>query len=252
MKQFLILFLSFCLSCNLFARENNELLFNKGVEAFNNKDYRLSAQIFGELEKADPLNATLHYNLGTSYLKLQTTGLSIYHLEKSLKLRPGYEPARINLNFAEKLKTKMSKGNLPVPQQQMLYSVFDFITPNSWAYMAIATMIAAAILFCVFRISSTAAVKKLSLALGMLLFVVSISSYFISKNQSGYLMANHYVIVKEAGVSLMSEPRAVSKIEQTLYEGSKGFIKEETDQWIKIQLQSDTIGWVEKSKVLQY
>jgi len=252
MKQFLVLFLSFCLSCNLFAQEDNAMLFNKGIEAFNNKDYRSSVQIFGKLEKADPLNATLHYNLGTAYLKLQQTAPSIYHLEKSLKLRPGYEPARINLNFAEKLKTKMSRGNLPVPQQQMLYSVFDFITPNGWAYMAIAAMMAAVVLFCGFRITHRAALKKLLFALGILLFAVSISSYLISKNQSGYLLTDHYVIVKETEVPLMSEPRAISKIEQTLYEGSKGFIREETGQWIKIQLQSDTIGWVEKSRVFQY
>lgn len=252
MKQFLVLFLSFCLSCNLFAQEENTVLFNKGVEAFNNKDYQSSARIFEKLEKADPLNATLHYNLGTSYLRLQQTGLSIYHLEKSLKLRPGFEPARINLNFAEKLKTKMSRGNLPVPQQQMLYSVFDFMTPDSWAYTAIATMMVAVALVCGFKITNKAAAKKLLFAFGLLLFAVSISSYFISKNQSGYLLTNHYVIVKDNEAPLMSEPRAVSKLEQTLHEGTKGFIKEETDQWIKIQLQSDTIGWVEKNKVFQY
>ena len=130
MKQLLILFLSFCFSLGLQAQENNDALFTKGINAFNQKDYTASAQVFEKLVKKDSLNATLHYNLGTAYLRLQNTGLSIYHLEKSLKLQPDYEPARINLNFAEKLKTKITKGNLPIPQQQMLYSVFNFLKPN--------------------------------------------------------------------------------------------------------------------------
>ena len=50
----------------------------------------------------------------------------------------------------------------------------------------------------------------------------------------------------------MNEPRNVAKITTTLNEGEKGFIQEETNQWIKIQLQNDTIGWVDKKNVLQY
>src|SRR5690606_39333722 len=137
MKQIVILFLCFCFSGVLFAQESNDALFTKGINAFNQKDYAASAKIFNDLVKIDSLNSVLHYNLGTSYLRLQNTALSIYHLEKSLKLQPNYEPARINLNFAEKLKTKVTKGNLPIPQQQMLYSVFNFLKPNSWAYLAI-------------------------------------------------------------------------------------------------------------------
>ena len=82
--------------------------------------------------------------------------------------------------------------------------------------------------------------------------VISIGSYFISKNQSNYLLMNNYVIVKDNDVSLMNEPRSVAKITATLNEGEKGFIQEETNQWIKIQLQNDTIGWVDKKNVLQY
>ena len=252
MKQLLILFLSFCFSGVLFAQENNDALFTKGINAFNQKDYETSAQVFEKLVKVDSLNATLHYNLGTSYLRLQNTALSIYHLEKSLKLQPDYEPARINLNFAEKLKTKVTKGNLPIPQQQMLYSVFNFLKPNTWAYLAIASMFLTVILLIVYRLNANATAKKALFTFSMFALAISIGSYFISKNQSDYLLMNNYVIVKDNDVLLMNEPRTVAKITATLNEGEKGFIQEETNQWIKIQLQNDTIGWIDKSKVLQY
>src|SRR5690554_1080892 len=252
MKQLLILFLSFFLSLGLQAQENNDALINKGINAFNQKDYTQSVQIFKELVKVDSLNATLHYNLGTAYLRLQNTGLSIYHLEKSLKLNPDYEPARINLNFAEKLKTTVSKGNLPVPQQQMLYSVFNFLTPNTWAYLAIGAMIFTVVLLIAYRFSQNAMFKKIFFSSSILLLVVSILSFTISKNQSKFILSKHYVIVKEKAVKLMEEPRAIAKITSTLNEGEKAFIKEETERWIKIQLPNDTIGWVEKNKVLQY
>lgn len=252
MKQLLILFLSFCFSSVLFAQENNDALFTKGINAFNQKDYETSAHVFEKLVKVDSLNATLHYNLGTSYLRLQNTALSIYHLEKSLKLQPDYEPARINLNFAEKLKTKVTKGNLPIPQQQMLYSVFNFLKPNTWAYLAIASMFLTVILLIVYRLNANATAKKVLFTFSMFALAISISSYFISKNQSDYLLMHHYVIVKDNDVLLMNEPRTVAKITATLNEGEKGFIQEETNQWIKIQLQNDTIGWIDKSKVLQY
>ena len=252
MKQLLILFLSFCFSLGLQAQENNDALFNKGINAFNQKDYSASAQLFEKLVKTDSLNATLHYNLGTAYLRLQNTGLSIYHLEKSLKLQPDYEAARINLNFAEKLKTKVTKGNLPIPQQQMLYSIFNFLKPNAWAYLAIASMFLTVIVLVIYRLNSNATAKKTLFTLSIFTLAISIGSYFISKNQSDYLLMNNYVIVKDKDVLLMNEPRSVAKITATLNEGEKGFIQEETNQWIKIQLQNDTIGWVDKKNVLQY
>lgn len=252
MKQLLILFLSFCFSLGMQAQENNDALFNKGINAFNQKDYETSAQVFEKLIKVDSLNPTLHYNLGTSYLRLQNTALSIYHLEKSLKLQPDYEPARINLNFAEKLKTKVTKGNLPIPQQQMLYSVFNFLKPNTWAYLAIASMFLTVILLVVYRLNANTTAKKMLFTFSMFALAISVGSYFISKNQSDYLLMHHYVIVKDKKVLLMNEPRSVAKISTTLNEGEKGFIQEETNQWIKIQLQNDTIGWVDKNKVLQY
>lgn len=252
MKQLLILFLSFCFSLGLQAQENNDALFTKGINAFSQKDYEASAQVFEKLVKTDSLNATLHYNLGTAYLRLQNTGLSIYHLEKSLKLQPDYEAARINLNFAEKLKTKVTKGNLPIPQQQMLYSVFNFLKPNAWAYLAIASMFLTVVALIIYRLNSNATAKKALFTLSIFTLAISIGSYFISKNQSDYLLMNNYVIVKDKDVLLMNEPRSVAKITATLNEGEKGFIQEETNQWIKIQLQNDTIGWVDKKSVLQY
>ncbi|WCM41348.1 tetratricopeptide repeat protein [Flavobacterium sp. CBA20B-1] len=252
MKQLMMLFFSFCFSLGIHAQENNDALLKQALNAFNEKEYAASAQIFEKLVKIDSLNAALHYNLGTSYLRMQNTALSIYHLEKALKLQPDYEAARINLNFAEKLKTKVTKGNLPIPQQQMLYSVFNFLKPNAWAYLAIASMFLTVILLVVYRLNANATAKKALFTLSIFTLAISIGSYFISKNQSDYLLMHHYVIVKDADAVLMNEPRTVAKVSATLIEGEKGFIQEATNQWIKIQLPNDTIGWVDKNKVLQY
>ena len=251
MKNYWMLFWIF-IFCKTLSAQNNDVLFSQGMTAFEEKDHETSAKIFSQLVQTDSLNATLHYNLGTSYLKLQNTGLSIYHLEKALKFRPDYEQARINLNFAEKLKTTASKGNLPIPQQQMLYSVFDFLKPNMWAYLTLGTMFAGIGLLLFYLFSSNATTKKILFSTGIFAVAISILSYFISKNQSDYLLEHHYVIVTQKETILMQEPRNISKVLQNITEGSKGLIVEETNQWIKIQLENDTTGWVEKNKVLKY
>src|SRR5690554_7909519 len=87
MKNYWLLFLVF-LFCGALSAQNNDSLFSQGIAAFDQKDYETSTKIFSQLVQDDSLNATLHYNLGTSYLRLQNTGLSIYHLEKALKFRP--------------------------------------------------------------------------------------------------------------------------------------------------------------------
>lgn len=251
MKNYILLFWCFIFGHVLFA-QHNDTLFSKGIKAFENKEYKEAVNVFSQLIKTDSLNATLHYNLGTSYLKMQNTGLSIYHLEKSLKLQPNNEAARINLNFAEKLKVGSTKGNLPIPQQQMLYSVFDFLSPNTWAYVALGTVFLAVVFFVFYVFSQNSSLKKILFGSGIFMVVMSVCSYFISKNQSKYLTTNHYVVFVNKEAKLMTEPRSISKILLNVNEGSKGFIKDETDQWIKIQLQNDTIGWVEKNNIMQY
>lgn len=250
MKKVLIFFISVCFSLTLFA--NNNEVFNKAIKSYQEKDYKKSAELFNELIKSDSLNPTLHYNLGTAYLRLQNTGLSIYHLEKSLKLNPDNEAARINLNFAEKLKTTVSKGNLPVPQQQMLYSVFNFMKPNTWAAFTITAMIIAVLLFIAFMFTNNNVLKKVLFSVGIAGLIISVASYFIAKNQTNYLSSNHYVIFKNDGSKLLQEPRIVSKTTFNVTEGEKGFILDETEQWYKIQLPNDTIGWVDKNSVLKY
>lgn len=252
MKHLLVLFLSFCYALGLNAQGSNDVLFTKALNAYKAKDYKQSVEIFEKLIKVDSLNPTLHYNLGTAYLREQKTGLSIYHLEKSLKLQPNYEAARINLNFAEKLKTNITKGNLPIPQQQMLYSVFNFLKPNTWAYLAIGLMVGSVVLLIGYRLTTNTAFKKALFIVGIFSLFMSVGSYFISKNQSTFLLKNNYVIINNKDTSLLNEPRSASKITTTLVEGEKGFIKEQTNQWVKIQLQNDTIGWVHKNNVLLY
>lgn len=251
MRNYWILFCVLMLCKNLAAQEN-DALFTEGITAFENKNYHSSIEIFSKLIKADSLNPTLHYNLGTSYLKLQNIGLSIYHLEKALKIRPDYEQARINLNFAEKLKTTIYKGSLPIPQEQVFYSLFNFLKPNTWAYIALATMLVgtAFLIFYIFIAKTTP--KKMLFSLGLFAVGFSILSYLISKNQSSFLLKQHYVIAIKEEIALMQDPRKVSKVLLEISEGSKGLILQETKQWIKIKLENDSIGWVEKNKVLKY
>src|SRR5690554_428242 len=251
MRNYWVLFCVFML-CGSLAAQENDALFTEGITAFENKDYQSSIEVFSQLIETDSLNPTLHYNLGTSYLRLENIGLSIYHLEKALKLRPDYEQARINLNFAEKLKSTISKGSLPIPQEQVFYSLFNFLKPNSWAYLALVTMLVGTALFVFYIFNSKATTKKVLFTFGLLAAGVSIMSYFISKNQSNFLLKQHYVIVIKEEITLMQEPRTVSKVLLEISEGSKGLILEETKQWIKIRLENDNIGWVEKNKVLKY
>src|SRR5690554_7365211 len=75
--------------------------------------------------------------------------------------------------------------------------------------------------------SNKAVTKKILFSIGIFAVGISILSYFISKNQSNYLLEHHYVIVTQKGTVLMHEPRNISKVLQNITEGSKGLIKED-------------------------
>jgi len=50
-------------------------------------------------------------------------------------------------------------------------------------------------------------------------------------------------------VSLKSEPKKSSTDVLILHEGTKVYILENVDNWLKVQLTDDTTGWIEESSI---
>jgi len=102
-----LFFLSFSLSLNLtapsvFAGEpSGENLFQKGLAAYQNKQFAEARDHFQNLIEQNTVSAPLLHNLALTHFQLDQAPMALALWRKALTIDPGFRPARAGRDFAE-------------------------------------------------------------------------------------------------------------------------------------------------------
>ena len=234
---------------SLTMAQNNQEAISKAISAYNEKEYAVAIDLWKNVLKNYPDNANLHYNLANAYYQNTQTGLSIYHYEKALKIKPDFVQAQINLEFAQKLKIDKFKGQFSLSQSEIFYNIFDFLSINTWAVLSIIFSVVTFIVFGVYYLNNNSRTKKISFSLMFVFLFLSMVSVLITSMQKSFLNKSSFGIVIPKEVLLKEQPRASSKTVLKIHEGSKVVIDETSDKWYKIRLVNDTLGWINKEEI---
>jgi tetratricopeptide (TPR) repeat protein len=91
-----------CLAFSAFAEDrSSENLFERGLAAFQNKDYPQARDHFQKLLEQNTVSAAVLHNLALSYFQLDQAPMALALWRKALTLEPGFRPARAGRDFAE-------------------------------------------------------------------------------------------------------------------------------------------------------
>ncbi|MBF0201123.1 MAG: BatD family protein, partial [Desulfamplus sp.] len=82
------------------ARYDPSMEFVRGVDAYNNGEYKASAEIFTSIAAKGIHNPYLYYNIGNAFLKAGRTGDAILWYERAKKEIPFDPDLRFNLEYA--------------------------------------------------------------------------------------------------------------------------------------------------------
>src|SRR5262245_54176081 len=74
--------------------------FLRGNKLYQTGDYAGALNAYGEVTNRGLTAPELEYNLGNTGLKSGKLGLAVLHYRRALALRPNYESAWLNLNYA--------------------------------------------------------------------------------------------------------------------------------------------------------
>lgn len=80
---------------------SKENLFQKGLAAYQNKQFTEARDLFQKLIEQDAVSAPLLHNLALAEFQLQQAPLALALWRKALTLDPGFAPARAGRDFAE-------------------------------------------------------------------------------------------------------------------------------------------------------
>jgi tetratricopeptide (TPR) repeat protein len=243
-RNILILLLLVFTTGSVFSQDELPAKFKKGVEYYSSSNYQEALKEWTDIYNTGYRSATLDYNIGNAYFKLNNIPGAILFYERALLLKPADNSINYNLQIARSLV--VDKFN-EIPQ---LFFVrwFDFLSlllrTNTWAVFSVISFILFLLLLSVYIYSSRYRLKVLSFWLALLLLIVSASSLAFTMRNKSLVYDSRKAIIFAPSVNGKSSPDNSGTDLFVLHEGSKVSVEDTVGDWYEIKLSDGNKGWV--------
>ncbi|MES2545245.1 MAG: tetratricopeptide repeat protein [Bacteroidota bacterium] len=240
------IFYIFLLTTQVFFAQNG---FETGNVLYQKGNYQEAVTSYESVLNTKKHSAELYFNLGNCYYKLNKVAPSIYNYEKALLLNPEDVEIQNNLKFAQKLQIDEVKEVPKVGFSKLIQDFTSTFHYNTWAWISVGFSTLFLLFFVGYYFSQTTTSKRvffIGLFFVLFLLLICVSAAFFERNQN---QNDRPAIVFAEVVSVKSEPKNNSNDAFVLHEGTKVYVKETLDNWLKIQLADGTDGWIEKGNV---
>ncbi|WP_221259344.1 tetratricopeptide repeat protein [Flavobacterium okayamense] len=234
----------------IWAQDASQILFEKANENYRQEKFELAASQYESiLENQKVASAELYYNLGNAYYKLGKVAPAIFNLEKALLLNPDDEAIQTNLHFAQKMAIDDIKVVPEVGFSKLVYNFTSMLSYDAWAWTSVGCAITFLLFFIGYYFSSYTNIKRTFFVGMFVLLTVLLVSIFSAYLQKRFDTNIRPAIVFAESTFVKAEPKNSAENAFELHEGTKVFVKEELDNWKRIQLTDKTEGWIKKDAI---
>ena len=216
--------------------------------SYMQEHYQEAAEIY-ETALQEGASADVYYNLGNTYYRLKEMGKAVLNYERALKLEPGNEDIRYNLDICK--SKAIDQFNKPSEMffitwfKELVYSK----NADQWGIMGLVSLIIAMLGFGLYRFSNILGFRKFGFFVGAVLLVVAVltnvasaMSYYAYQNDSRAVVLSTSSLFKTSNdkEEPLRELNAGTTVE-VVDENSKG--------WWEIVLPNGKKGWVKQDTV---
>ncbi len=247
----MILIMSMLMIPGLTHAENTaylDSLWSKGVQAYTDGRWSECTESLKALESLGVVSPELYYNLGNAYFKSGDYPHAILYYERTLKISPSFEDARINLDFANSLIRDKIDAVPEFVLKSWARKVCYLMPSDFWALISIVLFAAALALFLVFRLGASIGLRRTGFYCSIVALILSASSFGMAQWQrNSYLKADGAIVMKPVASVKSSPSRDSSKDLFVLHEGTKVTVLDTVGEWKNISLSDGRQGWIEES-----
>lgn len=186
----------------------------------------------------------LFYNLGNSYFKLGRIPEAILYYEKALKLEPGNEDIRYNLQLAN---SRITDKIEPVPElflRTWWKQLRDRLPVDSWAWASIAGFLLVLFFTGIVVLSRSSRLKRFSFWTGVVILLFSILATTLASQSLKEITNQEEAIIFTPTVTVKSSPNKGSVDLFVIHEGTKVHITDKVEGWSEIRIADGNKGWV--------
>jgi len=246
MKKLIIVLL---VATSFFGNAQNDALFKKAAEAYNQGNYEVAVQDYLQIIENKQHSASVYYNLGNAYYKLNQVAPSIYYFEKALLLKPNDSEIKNNLSYAQKMALDAVETVPETGMSRLYNTVVSFMSFDQWGVTAIVLMLLFIIGYITFYYSRYATYKRIAFIGSLIALFLSCIAVIIGYMQYTDFNDDQPAIVFAEAVTVQAEPNERNQAVFKLHEGAKVNVLESFNNWNKIELADGKTGWLSKESI---
>jgi len=234
----------------IFLLNNQSLdsIFDSSNDFYTNGNYQMAIEGYKSILNSGFESAELYYNLGNAFYKLNNIPESNFFYEKARSILPDDEDVLINLSFAQNLRIdKIEK--LPISQTQNLkINILKMFSEKGWSILLITLAWAICISLILYLSINKSIQKRIFFSQSIILLIIAIVILIINIEKKE-LNNEKFAIVFDKEVEVWSEPNRISELKFLLHEGTKVKQIDTIQDWVNIQLENGTLGWIQSSTI---
>lgn len=221
-------------------------LYEQANQLFSDGKYAEAIKCYEAVVGRNLHSATLYYNLGNAYFKINNYPSAILNYERAKLLDPDDEDIAFNLELARTFTVDVIE---PLPQfflHQWVRAVKHLFNTDIWAYIALVSFVVVLVFDAMFWFTNRYRIKRLSFGLGITFVLIFIMSLIFSIQLRNEIVKNTHAIVFEAAVAAKSSPDNSGKDLFVLHAGTKVQTLRTVGDWCEIKIADGNKGWLQK------
>lgn len=223
--------------------------FEKANAIYEKEHFNDAIKSYLKLSEQIDNSPELYFNLANAYFKIEKYTDAVYFYEKALMLDPTMSAAKTNLNFAK----EHTKDDITIIEEydksDILHTTLNTLSVDQWAILATLASFIILVLFITYYQARTSTSKRILLTAIGVVFLIGVGSVYFASFESKYSQKTEVAIIFKPTIELKDESNSTSKTIKELHEGTKVFILEHKALWLKVRLENQEIGWIQKSTV---
>ena len=231
------------------ASDDAAALWEAANAAYVNGAYKRAAEGYEAILARGMHSAKLYYNLANAYFKAGRTGQAILFYHRALRLAPGSDDIRYNLEVAKE-NTKDSIEAVPeFFLTTWMRAVRNTMSSTAWSVLSLIALAAMLTLAMVYLLASRIGARKCGFygMLGALALFIVATSFAASGRRE--MVERNEAVVMSSSVSVKSSPDNSATDLFVLHEGTTVRITGRLDEWCEIVIADGKKGWVRSRQI---
>lgn len=223
------------------------------IDAYNGGDFHKAVELLESevvSNKKEGLESSaLLYNLGNAYFRLNELGKARLNYERAALLDPSDRDIQHNIEY---VTTRIEDKILEVDTlflSTWFNAVQNLFASNTWTTIGIVFFLGLIACLFAFFFTQQILIKKISFYIGLVVVFFCIFANIFAFRQKQKMDNRDTAVVMVASVSVVSSPDINSKELFRLHVGTKVSITKDDRNWLEIEIDNGSVGWVQREKI---